>query len=366
MKKELENNVLTPTEKAPNSFGKAMGHLGVHAKETVAKAQSAVMHAVDKNGNGKIDAEDFGLTRENLEDAGETMKGVALAAGHGLKAGSAAMGKAFAEARLELDLKTLKPVFADTLPFTAKDSQADAAQPSILSIVARDKKRSESKVCRGAVGYYQSAKGYELLNLYEDYVPQLSLAFYPAAAKGVFLADPYQTGVYIALDEYFDFIRKALVNELEVVAQDLGAKHVRISFKEDKKALVAQQVKTKAKTQMESVSANRSASVDEFSSVEIAADVKFSGHDSPIAPPLVYFKNESDIVKLVRMRTSDGFNKIESKTYRFQCNRLFGAKEDDSAQISAILNGIKCTGSASFSQNIQRESRTILEYSIEF
>ena len=116
MKKELENNVLTPTEKAPNSFGKAMGHLGVHAKETVAKAQSAVMHAVDKNGNGKIDAEDFGLTRENLEDAGETMKGVALAAGHGLKAGSAAMGKAFAEARLELDLKTLKPAFADTLP----------------------------------------------------------------------------------------------------------------------------------------------------------------------------------------------------------------------------------------------------------
>ena len=205
-----------------------------------------------------------------------------------------------------------------------------------------------------------------MLNLYEDYVPQLSLAFYPAAAKGVFLADPYQTGVYIALDEYFDFIRKALVNELEVVAQDLGAKHVRISFKEDKKALVAQQVKTKAKTQMESVSASRSASVDEFSSVEIAADVKFSGHDSPIAPPLVYFKNESDIVKLVRMRTSDGFNKIESKTYRFQCNRLFGAKEDDSAQISAILNGIKCAGSASFSQNIQRESRTILEYSIEF
>ena len=366
MKKELENNVLTPTEKAPNSFGKAMGHLGVHAKETVAKAQSAVMHAVDKNGNGKIDAEDFGLTRENLEDAGETMKGVALAAGHGLKAESAAMGKAFAEARLELDLKTLKPAFADTLPFTAKDSQADAAQPSILSIVARDKKRSESEVCRGAVGYYQSAKGYELLNLYEDYVPQLSLTFYPAAAKGVFLADPYQTGVYIALDEYFDFIRKALVNELEVVAQDLGAKHVRISFKEDKKALVAQQVKTKAKTQMESVSASRSASVDEFSSVEIAAAVKFSGHDSPIAPPLVYFKNESDIVKLVRMRTSDDFNKIESKTYRFQCNRLFGAKEDDSAQISAILNGIKCTGSASFSQNIQRESRTILEYSIEF
>lgn len=366
MKKEFRKSEPMPTEKAPNVFERAMGNLGVHAKETVAKAQSTVIHAVDKNGNGKIDAEDFGLTRENLEGAGETVKGVAIAAGHGLKAGSAAMGKAFAEARSGLDLKTLKPVFADALPFSANESHADAAQPSILSIAVRDKKRRESEVCRGAVGYYQPAKGYELLNLYEDYVPQLALSFYPAATKGVFLADPYQTGVYIALDEYFDFIRKALVNELEVVAQDLGAKHVRISFKEDKKSLVAQQVQAKAKTQLESMSTDHSTSVDEFSSVEIAADVKFSGHSSPVVPPLVYFKNESDIVKLVRMRTSDSSNKIESKTYRFQCNRLFGAKEDDSAQISAILNGIKCTGSASFSQNIQRESRTILEYNIEF
>lgn len=366
MKKELERSESTPTERAPGAFGKAMGNLGTHAKEAVVKAQSTVMCAVDKNGNGKIDAEDFGLTRENLEGAGETVKGVAIAAGHGLKAGSTAMGKAFAEARMELDLKTLRPVFPDTLPFAFIESKANVGQPSILSIVARDKRRSESEVCRGAVGYYQPAKGYELLNLYEDFVPQSALTFYPAAIKGIFLADPYQVGVYVALDEYFDFIRKALVNELEIVAQDLGAKHVRISFKEDKKSLVAQQVKAKAKTQLESLSTDHSASVDEFSSVEIAADVKFSGHDSPVVPPLVYFKHESDIVKLVRMRTSDGSNKIESKTYRFQCNRLFGAKEDDSAQISAILNGIKCTGSASYSQNIQRESRTILEYSIEF
>lgn len=364
MKKECEKSGLVPAEKAPGALGKAIGSLGAHAKETVAMAQNTVMHAVDRNGNGKIDAEDFGLTRENIEGAGEAVKDAAIAAGHGLKAGGAAMGKAFSEARLELDLKNLKPVFPDALPFD--DGQTDAAQPSIVAVVARDKRRSESEACRGAVGYYQSAKGYELLNLYEDYIPQLKLVFYPAAAKGVFLADPYQRGVYIALDEYFDFIRKALVNELEVVAQDLGAKHVRISFKEDKKSLAAQKLKANAKTKVESVSAEHKTSVDEFSSVEIAADVKFSGHTSPVIPPLVYFKNESDIVKLVRMRTSDGSNKIESKTYRFQCNRLFGAKEEDSAQICAILNGIKCTGSASFSQNIQRESRTILEYSIEF
>ena len=51
MTKELEKSELMPTEKAPSAFGKAMGSLGAHAKETVTKAQSTVMHVVDKNGN---------------------------------------------------------------------------------------------------------------------------------------------------------------------------------------------------------------------------------------------------------------------------------------------------------------------------
>lgn len=53
MKKECEKSELMPAEKAPGALSKAIGSLGAHAKETVVKAQNSVMHAVDRNGNGK-------------------------------------------------------------------------------------------------------------------------------------------------------------------------------------------------------------------------------------------------------------------------------------------------------------------------
>ena len=36
--------------------------LAAKAKQAAVKAQGTVLKAVDKNGNGKIDAEDFGIT----------------------------------------------------------------------------------------------------------------------------------------------------------------------------------------------------------------------------------------------------------------------------------------------------------------
>lgn len=367
MEKELKKAGSQPEEKSSRSFGETLGSLGLHARDAAAKAQSAITKTVDRNGDGKIDAEDFGLTRESLEAAGDAVKGAAIAAGRGLKAGGSAVGKAFSDTRLQAERKALRPVFLEELPFAIDRAEsANLDPPSILSITVRDKKRAESEVCQGSVGYYQAAKGYSFLCLYEDNLKPFSLTFYPTASQGIFLASPYQDGVYIAVDEYFNFIRKGIVNELELVAQNLGAKHVRISFQEDTKAHTMQKVRSHAKVPGTAAAYDHESSLHESSNVEIAADVKFSGYSSPVMPDLVYFRNESDILKLIQMRTSNSANQIESKTYRFQCNRLFGVKEKREGEISAVLNYVKPSGATSYNQNIQRESRTILEYSIEF
>lgn len=367
MEKELKKTGSQSEEKTSRSFGKALGSLGLHARDAAAKAQSAITKVVDRNGDGKIGAEDFGLTQENLEVAGGAVKGAAIAASHGLKAGGSAMGKAFSDARLQAERKALRPVFPEELPFAMdRTESANEDLPGILSVTVRDKKRAESEVCQGSVGYYQAAKGHDLLCLYEDDLTPLPLTFYPTASQGIFLASPYQDGVYIAVNEYFNFIRKGIVNELELVAQNLGAKHVRISFQEDTKAHTMQKVHSHGKAQGVAASYDQESSLHESSNLEIAADVKFSGHASPITPDLIYFRNESDIPKLIDMRTSNSSNRIESKTYRFQCNRLFGVKEKREGEISAVLNYVKPSGAVSYNQNIQRESRTILEYSIEF
>ncbi len=105
---------------------------------------------------------------------------------------------------------------------------------------------------------------------------------------------------------------------------------------------------------------------NEYADIEIATDLVFSGHDHPEMPELVYFKNETDIEKLVQMRLSNDENKIQSKTYRFQCRKSSGISESEAAKIDAVAGQLKCGVSESFSNEVQRENRTELEYKIEF
>lgn len=364
MKQKAKDN-LQSHEKTTSQLGKALGGLGTRAKETVAKAQEAVTRTVDRNGNGKIEAEDFGLTKENLHGAGKAVKEAVASAGNNLKDGGTTLGKALMDAHLEQERKSLRPVFLEDLPFPGMGS-AFVGHPAILAVVARDKKRSESQACIGSVGYHLPTKGLELLNIYEDCASRMKLIFYPSLFQGIYLADPYREGCYIALEQYFAYLRKSMVTELQLIAQDLGARHIQIAFCEHKKDIVDEKGHGKTKAGKTEIAASLSDSTNELSSVEIAADVHFSGHDHPIAPELIYFKNEDDIPNLIRMRMDSNANKIKSKTYRFQCDRLFGSSINGAAKISATLDSVKCAASVDFSQKIQRESRTELEYTIEF
>ena len=344
-------------------LGKAVAGASAMAKDTAAKTQKTILSAVDKNGNGKIDRDDFGLGDEDLQEAKEKAKKLASAAEQSIRTGSDRLGKALSDAKLEMDRKNLRPVFAEEL---CGSEGRPAQNPKIVCIVGRDKRRSESEACNGSVGYRAAVKGMDVLHLYGDCAQQLGLVFYPELSETVYYADPCQSDVYINLDEYFDFLKKARVNELELIAQELGAKRVQITFKERRKTIVAKKAKTQVSAAKSEASGTYDQSGSEFSSVEIAADIKFSGHNIPVVPKLVYFKNESDIEKLIQMRTGNSENKIESKTYKFQCSRSSGITEKEAAQIDAVLGQMKCSGTASVSSEAQRESRTELEYRIEF
>lgn len=342
-----------------------------NAKEVTGKVQKAIVNSVDKNENGKLDREDFGLDEESLRTAKEKAKKIAVTTGQNAKIVGESLGRAIEEAKLEMDRKTLRPVFIEDL-HSSTPLEDDAGNPcskrlpSMICVVEQDKKRNESKVCRGAIGYQTTIKGVEILNIYEDCVNQTGLKFFPTVSKTIYYADPHKTDSYICLDEYFDYLKKARVNELEKVAQDLGAKRVQISFKERKKTFVSQNAHADAKVDKHKMSASYNTSGSEYFSVEIAADIRFSGRDTPVVPNLVYFKNESDIEKLVQMRTSSSDNRIESKSYRFQCSKSSGIEEKEAAQIDVVLSQLKCSGTASISSEAQRESRTDLEYNIEF
>lgn len=330
--------------------------LAAKAKHAAAKAQKSVLNAVDRNGDGKINPSDFGLDREHMQEAGRK-----------LQAGANRIGETISEAKVGLDRKILRPVFYEDLtPSVAEDDLMATAQlPRLIRIVQRDKKGQDNPVFQGAIGYWTTVKGVKLLNLYEDSVSAFGVQFLPQIEQTFYYMDSYRREVYVSLDSYFTYLKKNRVNELELIAQDLGAKSFRVTFKEQQKLMVKHATQGKLNVGGCHTEHQKQQSNDETFHVEIAAETQFNGHDEPKAPPLVYFKEESDIEKLIRMRMNAS-NPIKSKDFCFQCSRSIGMSEKTAAKIDLVLQQMKCNGTASLSSEVQREARTVLEYHIEF
>lgn len=326
------------------------------AKHAAAKAQKSVLNAVDRNGDGKIDPSDFGLDREHMQKAAKK-----------LQAGANYLGETISDAKAGLDRRIFQPVFYEDLtPTVASDDRMATAQlPRLVRIVPRGKKNLDKPALQGAIGYWTTIKRVKLLNLYEDSISTLGVQFLPHVEQTFYYMDSYRREVYVSLDSYFTYLKKNRVNELELIAQDLGAKSFRVTFKEQKKVLVKQAAKGKLNAAGLGADHQKQQDSNEEFRVEIAAETQFSGHDAPKAPPLVYFKEESDIEKLIRMRMNPN-NPIKSKDFCFQCSRSVGMSQKTASKIDAVLQQMKCSGTATLSSEVQREERTILEYHIEF
>ena len=172
-----------------------------------------------------------------------------------------------------MDRKSLRPVFKDTLDQTTSNDHVPF--PELVCIVEHDKKHDES-----FVGW--------------NFVPSVFQTFY--------YVDNYKQGTYVSLNHYFDYFKKQRVNELESIAQDLGAKHVKIVFQEHEKFIVKNNSRTNVKTGTLESNTSYESSRSNDAKFEIAADIHFFGQDAPKVPTLVYFKRESDIERLVEMR----------------------------------------------------------------
>ena len=96
-------------------------------------------------------------------------------------------------------------------------------------------------------------------------------------------------------------MKKARVHELNQIAQDLGATHVKITLKAEKK-MHAQSKSTisGAVGKKQKIESSRSNSNMQFESIEVASDKKYKGHEAH-EPKLNYFRNEPDIKNIIKI-----------------------------------------------------------------
>ena len=317
-------------------------------KDSINDTKSKVVKAVD-------DAELDKRAKELSDAAGDKAKELGDAASETAHDVAIKMD----EWKRQWNLKRLKPIFSEDL---------NGMQYSrLVRIVERDKK-FDIEVCRGSIGYWATCKGERWVNIFKDSVNKFGLNFYPYEDVDFYYVDPTNMNNYIVLDEYFDRLKQARVNELQKIAQDLGAKKFRITYMREKSSLIKKKWNGKADGKTKDVDGTASIDVDKLSKqydkVEIEAENSFPGHE-PVEPRVRYLKYDQNVQNLIEMRM-DTKGPINHQTLSIKLSSTSGLKEKDAAKLDMILKSLKMDGNTTVLSEVQNEEKSILYYEVDF
>ena len=316
------------------------GALGV-----LEKTKSAIAKVADQNDDEKFDMQDVSL--------------VASKVGESVKNGAAALKESAEERTRALELKSLQPIFAEVL------DERDFVLPKFIRVANRDKKRAESQVCKGSIGYYSDLKGLRLVNIFLDNLEMFNLVFFPDCNSEFYYVDPIDKNRYIALDDYFNYLKVERISELQRLAQSLGAQHFRVTYKEEKTSVAEKIIKANINVQgVAAGNGERNLSETKFDTIEIAADMECPGH-APNRPELKYLQKDPAIRTLIDMRM-DEHSPLSHQKFMLKLSNSSGLKESDAVKIDAVLKSMRFTGNTSIVSEARNEARRYFEYEIDF
>lgn len=261
--------------------------------------------------------------------------------------------------KLAYDKKRLRPVFLEDV------ENWDNVPTSMVRIIDSDKQHEENPACEGSIGFFTSSKDMDILNVYTKNADSLGVNYYPVKQEDIYYVDPTDPGFFISLDEYFDYSRKARVDELLKIAHSLGAKKVTINLIQNAKSFVS--IKGKAEVGVAkagTAKANASQATKKEGKLEYKKTATFKG-GQPKAPKLRYFANEPEIEYLISMRM-DKHNHLDHLNSYINYINSSGIKEDVAVKIDAAIAKMKIKGNASVASEVQEEARMVFEYIIDF
>jgi len=277
---------------------------------------------------------------EILEAAGNAIETAVDKAGDGVEA---LAGKA-SDAKERIDKARFGPVF--------DLDQIEGNMPQVIYV--EDNQRLKSvPACKGAFGFIEKLKGLQVMRLLPKYIGLPGIKFYPDTDGVLYYQDPCDDHLYIDINDYFDYLNAVRVNELELIAQDLGAKHIKVVYKEARKVFVDTGTDAKADDP------------DEFSFTEVFTDDVYDAGEDPAAPAVQYLQNDPSISSLIDRRL-DSEQDVDKETNAIPCKILDGMSVDDAVKLDGILKTLKLNGNASVASAAEALERAVLEYTIEF
>ena len=269
------------------------------------------------------------------------------------------------EAKVELDRKLLNPISIDEF-----NEIADKA-PKVIRLLDENPYITK-EACYDAVGFNSNIVKTNVLELIKGKFPTDKFVFYPNDSDFIYLRNPYIENMYISLNSYFDYIKLAKVAELENIANSLGAKYVKITYKEEEKKFVSVSgnssitgkiIKGK-QTIKPSINVSTELTNENLTEIEIAAESSFEGTNNPIRPRLEYYLGDMQIEGFVNSVL--GPNPTTNKSLRIRYNRSNDLNITFAEGIDAVLKKLNMSASASVRSEVEKENRLYLEYEVKF
>ena len=259
--------------------------------------------------------------------------------------------------------------------------------PNIVVIVD-DAIRRDIEVCDGAIGWLGKDTGEEVLYLYDEAIEFSGISFIPApVCNAVYYVDNFDRSRFIQADCIFSRTMKEKIDELQHIAEFIGAKrcliHISESSKSSKSKRVsadlgatlidpAQEVKKHKKSSSKEDAAFGKATLEyenlnnngrkQYGHIE----TEFSGLRFPKRPTLKWFTHDDGINNLINTCCS-GKRRVKKLTLELSGSTYATMSQSTACAIDGVFHQtLKAKGQVSMKSQAKDEHQSTMLFRIEF
>lgn len=222
-----------------------------------------------------------------------------------------------------------------------------------------------------AIGYLSDYKDFRVLNIFRDKLDAYRLKFWPDNGSALYYVDPGDFDRYIALDDYFSYLRAARVEELQGIVEALGASRYQITYMFQKPSFGSVKEESGFKLlnrlfekKAAEVEIRRGFEDEDIDYMEIVAGTEGEARD-PEEPEVRYLKKDPSVQTLISQRMDENAPEPQSK-YILKLIDTCGIKAGTAAKIDAAMKDMKFSGNTTVTAESQNEGRRFLKLEIEF
>ncbi len=287
-----------------------------------------------------------------INDAGTTAKDAVVIGAAAVKGGVEGLQQA-------VDLQMLKPIF----PSDLKDPSFTFSK--LICIVDRDSKYVNKDACKGAIGFLSEKKGLKIVNIFMDAYQDSGLSFYQKADYGLYYVSPADDKKYITMGQYFMYLRDERINELQRVAQSLGASYFKVIYQEEEKKSAKKKDKVQVKLlHVAGANAEHDSGYNRIVESEVVSEMSMDPK-APQEPELSLLANDVNVRNLISLRMNGGEG-FHSYKISIKLSDTTTIKVKDAIKIDALLKAMKIIGDFTIESEVKRANNQYLKYEVQF